>query len=559
MRLPRPLRIPTLSLLAASAMGSQWKCQAQPPNIPTRQILEAFQDGFQKAFDQRMAAAEAEGRRRNQVESLRIEMLSGMTTEQFRESWQIDLVADQIPADRLLEDLAKPLGWTVHRTPETANALTRPISIELRTVSRIQAFETICRELGLTPRYPDPMRSSAGGALVAGLIAAGEQLDPALKTRPADNQAADNAVTFETGARKLPVAFAGPCFIEVTKLVENPPHATGRLDLTVHAPGLPPSVLAIDQPSLAFGKIRSVQSNRETDLLTDINTGAMVNFPWLSRQIPLKGLLQNVDSFSVSGSCELWVPTEVVTLEFDQLEEGASQTAGELKAELIAVRPMSKRANGEERKGFRIQLKYTGSDAGKPKLLGVDDAGSLLSADGKSVFWAGRSGHASFTMWGDPARLVVKFPRQTETLRYPFQINDVPLQHSDQQPPRLTPIVYGTHETPVDVEVLELKEESVFRKVRARIQNHANKAVRTIHYTLRYLDTNGEEVKTHRSQQSGFGADKPLVARHASAEFEATAFFMPDNATDVAFSLDAVRFSDYSKWERPEISPKGKP
>ncbi len=69
-----------------------------------------------------------------------------------------------------------------------------------------------------------------------------------------------------------------------------------------------------------------------------------------------------------------------------------------------------------------------------------------------------------------------------------------------------------------------------------------------IKFDLNYVDANGKPLKTHQGSKSSNSSDKPLARRHQTIDAEVTAFFMPDEATDVEFALKSVFFTDGTDW-----------
>jgi hypothetical protein len=157
------------------------------------------------------------------------------------------------------------------------------------------------------------------------------------------------------------------------------------------------------------------------------------------------------------------------------------------------------------------------------------------------------------TIWGEPKTLVVNLPTTIERLTYPFELSDIPLHLASQQPVELPPLNFGDRPAPITVEVLEIVRDSAISKVNARVTNHASRDIEQIELELQYVDSSGKTLKSETDRESGFGNPaKPLVAAESETTLELTAFFMPDETTQVVPKLKMLRFSNYSEWRSDE-------
>ena len=125
-----------------------------------------------------------------------------------------------------------------------------------------------------------------------------------------------------------------------------------------------------------------------------------------------------------------------------------------------------------------------------------------------------------------------------------------------KMPEELEPARFPGHEVPVTLEFVSLvREDSNFPEVRLRAINHSDKAIRKLQMTFTYLDADGKALK---DWPSGHGApanldgDGPAVVVGPTdrAEFNATAFFMPEATQRVSVTVKSVEFADGTQWNR---------
>lgn len=104
---------------------------------------------------------------------------------------------------------------------------------------------------------------------------------------------------------------------------------------------------------------------------------------------------------------------------------------------------------------------------------------------------------------------------------------------------------------PVAAAVDELLKENVFTKVFVTLANRSNKPAAKVNYTLHYLNAAGEELKTHEAQLEGeqTEAEGVVVPARSQRELSLTAFFMPEEATQVTVSIGKVTYADGQTWE----------
>ena len=540
-----------------------------PHSLASSPMLAGIGATLQKNFEQRMADSQEAFRQEDLLEAMQRSVLQGIKIDDFESSMKIDVQAKQQPAGDLLAELLTPLGWSVQEAGATRAALNRRISTDLQQVSRWEAIETVCRLIDVTPKYPTPIDVPLGGILSSGFATVERAMEAQTGTKPKIPRSAvigaGSHVTFEPHARSLPVAFAGPYLIELNEVTEDPGNATGRVQVSSWAHGLSPSLMAIDQPMSPI-ECDQIRGSDSSDLNANVFLGGMGNFPWHQSLWALRGLLQEVRIFTLRGTATVLVPTEVLSLRFDELKKGDKETTADGSIEIIQFETgMFDRYGRGKQQGAHVHVRLENLGIGEPIFVANDSDGNSLLIDvtsgdemGGGASWglAHRSGRrrvtTSLTIWGEPKTLVVKLPTTIERLTYPFELSDIPLHLASQQPVELPPLEFGDRPAPITVEVLEIVRDSAISKVTARVTNHANRDIEQMELELQYVDSSGKTLKSQTDRESGFGNPaKPLVAAESEATLELTAFFMPDETTQVVPKLKMLRFSNYTEW-RPD-------
>ncbi|MGI9470262.1 MAG: hypothetical protein ACR2NZ_01935, partial [Rubripirellula sp.] len=553
----RPLGI-SLGGLAILAMGGDWYARQaiapkDNPILAAEILVRMSQDDFTRTFQRSMEREmnrsmedfAAKARQESLDEANRIASLEAISLQQARDVWQVDVQSADQSARKLITEIVEPLGWALNEG-SVGTSLDRRVNVDMKEVSRLRVVEEICRQANITPEYPSPLSNWDGGPLIKGLATAMQSIQPGLGI-PSSGQAQKTkpsgpAISFRRGRRSLPVAHAGPVLIELSNLKENASHGTGRLTINCWAAGLPESMLAIDQP-VGFASIEKIESLSGTSLLVDGSQGnGMVSFPWRLYDIDLRNLLRDVTEMTISGGVELRIPVGVETVRFDDIQENASKAVG--SEGVVTIKRASKASTGQR---TQIEVHYRGIRNHKPLFVGVTPNDSFLDADGMSSSWGRGSGQASFDFTSEVAALIVQFVR-VETVRYPFSISGVQLADAKRQPRALAKLDYSGHRAPISVTVKGVKKENVFNKVSLKLTNHSNKDITTIRFELQYVDDAGETLKTHQNSESSHDLDNPLVPRDQTADVEVTAFFMPDEASEVLFALQSIMFSDGTNW-----------
>ena len=110
---------------------------------------------------------------------------------------------------------------------------------------------------------------------------------------------------------------------------------------------------------------------------------------------------------------------------------------------------------------------------------------------------------------------------------------------------------FDTRFAPVAVEVLRVGEpgDLQFRTLDVRARNVAAKPVHEVKLTLTYANQRGLRLGRWTTVHTAEGA---LIGGRATNEFALQAFFVPQFTHDVHIDVEAVGFTDGTRW--PEVS-----
>lgn len=423
--------------------------------------------------------------------------LDAVTIEQFNAAWQITLKAVDQPAGELLRQLADGLGLEVSATLEVD--IDQPVSLDIEGRSRFEAIEEICQAIKMTPVY-----------------------------------SADK-LSLKPGARPLPVAFAGPLLIEVVEFKTRTDTATGDLSLRAFNTGLSPAVLHQLNKQMGATSIESVTDVAGNDLRRPGASGEMysqsIGVYDRNLQAGLRNLLRSVPAIkAVQGRLNMSLPTEVVTVEFDQPEAGMEKPAGSTVLTL------------EKSDGGNFTFNFKGASQVAVQLLAFDSDGDRLEPFSQSAFGGGDSGSISLSFKNPPARFEARVAVAVEQLEYEFTLHDLPVPNHALMPEALPELSFDGG-TPVTVQYVKLAGQDGFRKAVFTATNHSNKEVQNLLLMLHFLDADGNELSKNSSFYAGQG-----IPAGGKQEIEATAFFIPEDAKTVTGTVDVVEFTDASEW-----------
>ncbi len=444
------------------------------------------------------------------------EALVAVTTEQNERAWKIDVAGSGRPAAAILEEILAGSGLTVDAGAQ-AGLLARPLDLELRGVSRVEAIARVARAIGLRPVYP------------------------ALQE--------DLALTFDAQPKTWPQTFAGPFLVEVQELRERAPHATGSIQLGVRALGLAPSVRDFQNGMFERIAVHAIEDARGRSLLAEEGVSllsepeARTGFLSLNPTFELEHLLRDVEVIErLAGTIRLQLPVAVERRVAVGLRDRPLQTSyGPLAIEAWGESTRFA-LTGEEERLSSLELRFSPLDAAGAPV-------EILFCDSTAF---GSRLQASLQTHVAPAKIELKLCR-AETVDYPFQLERIPLARHAEMPEELAPLTFSGA-APVAITASRLvRSENELPRVELTIASSANKDVRTAEVTFVYLDASGRELETSSQTLSGdstFEGPEPLILAGARGSHDATAFFAPEETSAVQVQLERVVFLDATTWER---------
>jgi len=485
-------------------------------------VATALEDAFAEAMQEWSAGGSPEDIARERAAYGELEPIN----EKLHDAaWRVDVSGNGRRAREILADLVAGTELVVDEGVHAAAFDARP-SLELTGVSRVEAIEELCAELGLVPAYPDPRPFGGSDAL------------PALR--------------FREGPRTRPVAFSGPFLLEVEELAEHPPHATGALTLTARALGLAPAVQAGNREPAEVLRLGGVRTAAGASLLPDDDVrfygaptadfGVFVD----RTTIELVGLVRDVETLTVEGGIALALPTVVEELDLAGGAGGRGERWTAATSELGTSSRVELSATAGGDPSADVRVRFAPDDAGGAP-LGI--LSSSASAAGDRVV-------AHLSTPEAPSALALKVYEIAERV-YPFRLADVPLARSAEQPPELAPLAFEG-ESPLAGAFVRFADRSDadFPRVEVTLTNRSNKDARAARVTLRYLDPQGALLHEFPHSLSGpFGVDgrqEPLARAGATTGQETVAFFMPEETDALGVRVDEVTFLDGTTWERGE-------
>jgi len=505
-------------------------------------MAKGLEEGFKEAFDPENIAARAQAEAL--AETARIAAMEAVDVAQFEADWKASLDARGKPAGEVLTQLAEQVGLLAEFPPQFAEALAAPVSVEVTGKSCLEAIETVCTQVGLHPVYPE--------------------LESPQTTFFEDVPEEDeprNRLSLAAGPRKFPVAFAGPFLWEVTRVEEFPPNGTGALFSALRAYGLPPMVVHAlqEQSGSALEGIR-LSDAQGRDLYDDGGSG--LSWPAESSssayeipvRIPLKNLVEATTVLPpVQAGVNLSLPVRIEAIELAELQAGATGRADGVELTLKKMTESNTTGFSDEHDGYSLEFQFKGGSPEQIYFVAYDAEGNLLPTSREGFFGMGDQGSVQISVTGSPAKIVARVIVEQAETAYAFELRDVPLASSSQQPASIEPAVFPGHDCPVTVEFVEFRGEGAFRKLFLRVTNHADQDIRNLSMLMEYFDAAGEKLKDWPTTETGTtdmdtGRIAPCVKSGATVELEATAFFMPEETESVKVTPTEVEFSNATVW-----------
>ena len=468
--------------------------------------------------------------------------------EQFLASWQIDLDVTDKPLQDVIQQITSGVeGWNPQivlakkssefTDPLEPEILQQSVSLQLSKVSRLEAIEKACEAVGAYPQYGHERElESSTKSLIT--------LHPGPRIKKFQAEAADPPATL--------VQFAGPIMIEVTKIQQFPPYGTGSIELRMNSLPLPAPVRNL--LSVPATTIQSVTVPGGENVMTGQGDSAHVILPTeldvRLETLHLKHLLKDVMHLeSIAGQLSLPIPNSTSIVWIDSLVEGTVVYNDQVTAKL--------ETNSTSPGSWYLRYSVV-SDRALAGLaaFAYDEAGKLIKTDGFGTSWAPNfnQGSGSLNLSHEPRMLAVVVVNKQSTYEQEFSLDNIPLDKHEDQPEALPELAHGDAPQPVSVIVGELRKDNIFKQVNLRLVNHSNKDIREVDVLLHYLDSAGQTLRDNPTVISAklSDASQPypiLIPAEKTADVLQTAFFCPDETTQVRVSIESVTFADLDRWE----------
>ncbi len=490
-----------------------------------RQLGDEIAQKMQEAFQEAQTTWEQGGTPQEiAADRARFESIVAVSEVQHERVWQIDVDGRGRTGLEIVRALVEPSGLRVH-AGEHADVLNAPCKFVAKQVSRIEAVERLCEELGLYPQWP----------------AAEAQVVDWSGTAPAPDP-----LRFHAGLRPLPAVFVGPFLVEVSDVIENTPQPTGELQVSVRSLGLASGVLGFQNESrevLRLEKVRDSLGNPLADESVFHMSEPQVRDRYyvytLSKD--LKHLLRPVEAITtIAGQVRMYLPTRVHDVTLEVGETSKKIPGGEITVTSWGVSPrlslvgfpaentrvlMSpRRANGDPL-GVRFQY----SDGWNKKL----DAGLDCPSE--------------------PAYIDVKICTREEIV-HDFVLPPVPLREFAQRPLELEELAFEGPAPLIFEQEGVLEHENGMAQLKVHIHNVSNKDVVTAMVRFEYMDGEGAVLKDFPHTLTGeydfeIQETGPLARAGETATQETHAAFAPEAAMVVSFELLEAEFADGSRWK----------
>ncbi|MFP6596572.1 MAG: hypothetical protein VCC01_03875, partial [Candidatus Hydrogenedentota bacterium] len=432
-----------------------------------------------------------------------------------------------------------------------------------RVLFRSQAIDTISRELGYYPQFPNQTTGMGmfGGAMIdafgEGLesIFTGEDSfiqisgDSNEDAKPEEEPAA-NAIRFIEDTRPYPVVFSGPFVFEIDNIQENAPLPTGSIALSVKTYGLDTGQLVL---------LAEMSDSLELDGLVDAKGRSLIeeNMMYISNgevagasyadfySYELHNLIREVTEIDrFAGIQSLVMPTEVQEISFEGIEAGQIKTISDISIEVKDVGDYTRfDILGPDDVIENMKVQFWPSDA-NGNSLGI----TYSSADS----WQSGKIQAGLNTSATPHTISLKLVTKSETLKYPFEFRSIPFKNFAQAPERIEELSFEGHDAPLTITLNQITErDPYFSKIELVVINHSNKEVKSAMANFEYLDASGTKLDDFPHTVSGeFTADGwgTLAGIGQTATRESTAFNMPPGTQSIHMVVQMVEFTDGTSW-----------
>ena len=201
--------------------------------------------------------------------------LKEVDLKEFNSDWQLDINIKDKTVQEAIETLIRPLGLSLF-TPGFEKELSKRITFHKKKISRLQVIEIILNKFGLYPVYPD---ISMGGLRDFGTAITDSvsemfvqnggpfKIEKNEKTLTMQNMPGPNSLIVKYGPRPYPVVFTGPIMIEIKKVVEKVPLATGLVSIVIWGMDINESALVLLKENSEAAMIEEVVDSKGESLL----------------------------------------------------------------------------------------------------------------------------------------------------------------------------------------------------------------------------------------------------------------------------------------------------
>jgi hypothetical protein len=302
--------------------------------------------------------------------------VKSLSIEDFNRSWKSDYRYPNRPAREVLAELAKRGGMKLVEVFRPLKQLDKPVSLDLKDVSLAQAIEEVCRQAGVHAELRPVFRSKS-------------------------------TLAVEPGARSQPPVYAGPFAVAIDSLDVAAKYATGELKLAVAAYDLPAAVRQMRKemrgPVLKIDKLAASNGRdvRQQQSMSSLYDGSQVI-------IPLKDLLRDVETITLTGKVSLPVPVEVKQLRFTELKPGETKSVADVTVTL---------KNSKSETLTMLQLEYLKPGSGNIQFTPLDAAGKPLRGWGSGSFTIGSRVSREVTVNGRAASLKAELGGKAVTFK----------------------------------------------------------------------------------------------------------------------------------------------
>jgi hypothetical protein len=239
--------------------------------------------------------------------------------------------------------------------------------------------------------------------------------------------------------------------------------------------------------------------------------------PGLTTQLGLRNLLRDVETIRIATEIGVSLPTKLERIHFDDL----------------TALPVTR--------GSESQITLEKMQVREPAPTNQPGHTDMGSCDIELTLTVGPETRVDFIFLTE------------QRVSYPVEVV-VGLPSFAAQPVQLTELQYDGS-SPLEIEVLKINTEQVFRVVEVNVKNNSNKGILRADATMQYHDRAGTVLREQTAMltaNSEPGDSRfTLVPAKTTRPAMATAFFATDALSSVTFVLERVRFVDGTEWIPP--------